>query len=51
VPEDPAPLMPSLGMILIVYAVLVIFAWYLIYMYDPITIHRLFSWLFDPFID
>ncbi len=50
-PNEPAPLMPSLGMILVVYAVLVIFAWYLIYEYDPITIHRFFSRLFGPFID
>ena len=50
-PKDPASLMPSLGMILVVYAVFVIFGWYLLYMYDPITMHRLFSRLFGPFID
>lgn len=39
-----------MGMVLLVYVVIVIFIWYLIYEYDPITIHRFFSWLFNPFI-
>jgi hypothetical protein len=50
VPSEPAPLTPRMGMVLLVYAVVVIFIWYLIYEYDPITIHRFFSWLFDPYI-
>jgi hypothetical protein len=49
-PNDPASLVPRMGMVLLVYVVIVIFIWYLIYEYDPITIHRFFSWLFNRFI-
>ena len=38
--------MPSLGMLLLVYAVFVLFGWYLLYMYQPHAMHRFFSWLF-----
>ena len=42
--------MPSFGMILVVSAVFVLFAWYLIYMYEPYFFYRLFNWLFNPWI-
>jgi len=53
-PAPPPPpeesLIPSLGMLLVIYAVFVLFAWYLLYMYQPVAMYRLFSWLFNPFI-
>jgi hypothetical protein len=45
------PPMPNiLDVILIVYVVLVLFGFYLIYMYDPHSVHWLFSRLFNPLI-
>ena len=38
-------------MIIVVYVVFVLFGFYLLYMYDPVSMHRLFSWLFNPFIE
>jgi hypothetical protein len=43
--------MPSvLQPILIIYVVLVLFGFYLVYMYEPISVHWLFSRLFHPFL-
>jgi hypothetical protein len=42
--------MPAFPWIVITYVVFVLFGFYLIYMYDPITTHRMFSWIFNPFI-
>jgi hypothetical protein len=43
--------MPSvLQSILIIYVVLVLFGFYLLYMYEPISVHWLFSRLFNPFL-
>jgi hypothetical protein len=43
--------MPNiLDVIMIVYVVLVLFGFYLIYMYDPHSVHWLFSRLFNPLI-
>jgi len=36
--------------ILIVYVVLVLFGFYLVYMYEPVSVHLLFSRLFNPLI-
>ena len=49
-PKEPESTMPSLGMMLLVYAVLVIFVWYLIYEYDPISVQRLFHWFFGRWV-
>jgi hypothetical protein len=48
--KDSDSIVPSLEMIIVVYVVLVLFAWYLIYMYAPFTVQRLFHFLFDPLI-
>jgi hypothetical protein len=37
-------------MIILVYVVFVLFGFYLLYMYDPVSMHRLFSWLFNRWI-
>ena len=43
--------MPNmLDVILIVYVVLVLFGFYLIYMYEPSSVHWLFSRLFNALI-
>ena len=43
--------MPSvLQTILIIYVVLALFGFYLLYMYEPISVHLLFSRLFNPLI-
>lgn len=42
--------MPSLQSIIIVYVVLVLFGFYILYMYDPISVHLLLSRLFEPFV-
>ncbi len=36
--------------IIIVYLVVVLFGFYLLYMYEPISVHWLFSRLFNPFL-
>lgn len=50
IPKEPESIIPSLEMIILVYVVFVLFGFYLLYMYDPVSVHRLFSWLFNPFI-
>ena len=47
---ESAPMPNILDVILIVYVVLVLFGFYLIYMYDPHSVHWLFSRLFNPLI-
>jgi hypothetical protein len=42
--------MPAFHWIIIVYVVFVLFGFYLLYMYEPITTHWLFSRIFTPFI-
>jgi hypothetical protein len=49
-PKDSDSVVPSLEMIIVVSVVFVLFAWYLIYMYEPFVVQRLFHFLFDPFI-
>lgn len=42
--------MPKLSSLLLVYVVLVLFGLYIVYMYEPVSVHRLFSRLFNPLI-
>ena len=42
--------MPSFQSILAVYVVLVLFGFYLLYMYDPLSVHFLLTRLFSPFV-
>jgi hypothetical protein len=43
--------MPNiLDVIIVVYVVLVLFGFYLIYLYEPSSVHWLFSRLFTPLI-
>jgi hypothetical protein len=42
--------MPAFPWIVITYFVFVLFGFYLLYMYEPITTHYLFSRIFNPFI-
>jgi hypothetical protein len=42
--------MPSLESVILVYVVLALFGFYLLYMYEPISVHFLFARLFDPFV-
>lgn len=46
--KDPESLIPSVEMIIVVYVVLALFGFYVLYMYEPVSVHRLFSWLFGP---
>jgi hypothetical protein len=42
--------MPAFHWIVITYVVFVLFGFYLLYMYEPITTHYLFSRIFTPLI-
>ena len=42
--------MPSLESIIFVYVVFVLFGFYILYMYDPVSVHLLFSRLFTPLL-
>ena len=42
--------MPSFQSIIVVYVVLALFGFYILYMYEPISVHFLLSRLFDPFV-
>ncbi len=42
--------MPAFPWIVITYFVFVLFGFYLLYMYEPISTHYLFSRIFNPFI-
>jgi hypothetical protein len=43
-------LMPAFHWIIITYVVFVLFGFYLLYMYEPVTTHYVFSRIFNPFI-
>ena len=42
--------MPSFQSILVIYLVLVLFGLYILYMYEPLSAHFLFSRLFGQFV-
>jgi hypothetical protein len=42
--------MPAFPWIVITYFVFVLFGFYLLYVYEPISTHYLFSWIFNPLI-
>jgi hypothetical protein len=49
-PKDSEPLLPSAEMLILVYVVFVLFGFYLLYMYEPISVQRLFNWLFGRWV-
>lgn len=54
-PDPPAPsptnsIMPSVEVLILVYVILALFGFYLLYMYEPFSVQRLFNWAFGRWI-